>query len=139
MAAFGKRSRSKLDTCHEDIQMVMDECIKYYDFSVLEGHRTEEVQDDYNARGLSKLKWPKSKHNKKPSLGIDIAPYPIDWNDIERFRSLVFFIKGYAMAMGIEMRLGIDWNDNLKADQSFVDGPHLELVRHLVNDEWIDY
>ena len=37
--------------------------------------------------------------------------------------------------MGIDLRLGIDWNDNLTGDQSFVDGPHIELIVGVIPKE----
>ena len=39
--------------------------------------------------GRSKLSWLESKHNCEPSRAVDIAPYPIDWDDRERFSHLV--------------------------------------------------
>ena len=115
------------------------EAIKYVDISVLEGFRDEATQNDYYRRGMSKLKFPQGKHNVYPSLAVDIAPYPIVWTDMKRFRSVAFFIKGIAISMGIKVRLGIDWNDNFKGDESFIDGPHIELVSKLIDGEWIDY
>ena len=125
---FGKRSMRVLKTLHPDLQAVLLYAIEFYDFSLLEGHRTKAVQNMYYDQKKSKLKFPRSKHNKTPSEAVDLTPYPIDWKDLNRFRALVFFIKGIGAGMGIEIRLGIDWNDNLKADQSFVDAPHIELI-----------
>ena len=37
--------------------------------------RTKTEQDELFAKGKTKLKYPESKHNRDPSLAIDIAPY----------------------------------------------------------------
>ena len=47
MPEFGTKSRERLETCDPKIQLVLEEAIKHYDFSVLEGHRTEEKQQEY--------------------------------------------------------------------------------------------
>lgn len=126
---FSNRSRSKLETCDSRIIEVMEEAIKYIDFSVLEGHRDKDLQDLYYEQGKSKLKYPQSKHNQYPSLAIDIAPFPIDWNNRERFVYLAGIIKGIAFEKGYKLRWGGDWDsDNELHDQTFFDLPHFEIV-----------
>ena len=130
MPTFGKTSRNRLDTCHTDLQLILEEAIKYVDFSILCGHRNKKDQNRYyNSKPQrSKVEYPNSKRNTSPSLAVDIAPYPIDWNNINRFRALVFFIKGIAITKGINIRLGIDWNGDFINNEKFVDAPHIELV-----------
>ena len=43
---FGQTSLNRLQTCHEDLQILMDEVIKTcpVDFGIAEGHRTMERQ-----------------------------------------------------------------------------------------------
>jgi hypothetical protein len=41
MPKFGRKSRNQLSTCHEDLQALFEEVVKYFDCSVLEGHRGE--------------------------------------------------------------------------------------------------
>lgn len=89
MPNFSKASETRLQTCHKDLQTVCRELIKQYDFSVLEGHRTEQAQNAAYEKGTSNVRWPRSAHNKTPSLAVDIAPYPIDWNDTSRFKELI--------------------------------------------------
>ncbi len=139
MPKFGRRSKKQLATCHPDLQMVLNEAIKFVDFSVLEGHRGEELQNKYYHEGKSKLKFPKGKHNQNPSLAVDIAPYPIDWKDLKRFGAVAFFIKGIAASHGIELRLGADWNGDFKFTESFLDLPHIELSSKLVDGQWVRY
>jgi len=120
MPSFGRRSKSRLGTCHNLLQEILEEAIKEYDFSVLCGHRGKEDQDAAFNSGNSKLKFPQSKHNKMPSLAVDIAPYPIDWNNIDRFKDLGKIIKRIADEKGIDLSWGGDW-------RSFKDYPHFQL------------
>jgi len=129
MPKFSKRSEERLSTCHKKLQKVLNFAIKYYDFTVLEGHRNKEDQDEYYRLGKSKLQYPDGKHNSLPSKAVDLAPWPIDWEDHERFSMLANRIIGMGLAMGIKIRWGGDWNNNLSSkDQKFFDLVHLELV-----------
>ena len=74
MPVFGKRSLQKLETCDPRLQEICKEAIKVMDFTVLCGHRAEDEQNRVYNEGKSKLQWPKSKHNSKPSIAIDLAP-----------------------------------------------------------------
>lgn len=131
MPSFSKSSKKQLETCHPILQEILNEVIKYVDFKILEGHRTEELQNLYYEQGKSKLKFPNSKHNKLPSLAVDIAPWPIDWNDKTRFYFLAGVVKGIASAKGYKIRHGGDWDsDNDFKDQTFFDLPHFELVEN---------
>lgn len=128
MPKFSKDSLEKLQTCHIDIQKVMQEVIKHFDFTIIYGHRGKEIQDKLYPN-FSKVKFPDSKHNKTPSLAIDIAPYPIDWNDINRFIYLAGFVVGIANSIGIGLRWGGDWNkDTELKDNRFNDMGHFELI-----------
>ena len=128
MPKFGKRSMQRLNTCDEDLIALFKEVVKYFDCSVLEGHRGEEKQNKYFNEGKSKLKYPKGRHNKKPSNAVDVVAYPVDWNDREQMTYFAGFVKGVAYKMGIPIRWGGDWNNNndLK-DNNFDDLPHFEL------------
>lgn len=117
-----------LGSAHEDLRRLLSECIRHLDFTVLEGHRTRQDQEKALTEGKTTLPWPKSKHNTFPSLAVDVAPYPIDWDDARRFYYLQGFIRGVASQMGIKIRQGADWDgDGLLNDQTFHDLPHLEL------------
>ena len=104
MPSFGKSSQDKLATCDPRLQKVFNEVVKYFDCTVIEGHRGEEAQNKAFAEGKSKLKYPQSKHNKIPSLAADVLPYPIDWNDTNRMRYFAGFVVGIAATMGIKLR-----------------------------------
>lgn len=99
------------------------------DFTILTGHRNKVDQDEAFATGRSQLRFPQSKHNKAPSWAVDIAPWPIDWNDRERFILLAGLVLGIGRMMGVNLRWGGDWNMNWSIkDESFFDLPHFELV-----------
>ena len=128
MPKFGKRSKNALSSCDERLIKVFDEVIKTVDCSVLEGHRGQSKQDKYYEEGKSKVKYPSGRHNKLPSMAVDVAPYPIDWNDRERFHLFAGFVLGIAKSMGINLRWGGDWNQNWFVDDNkFDDFPHFEL------------
>ena len=121
MARFGRRSKRELKTCEPELQRLLNEAIKVLDFSVLEGHRGQEDQDKAYRDGFSKLMWPDGRHNKSPSRAVDLAPYPIDFQDIKRFEILGWFVKGLAKGLGIKVIWGGDW-------ANFRDWGHFELV-----------
>jgi len=128
MPKFGKRSRNALETCDERLVKVFNEVIKTVDCSVLEGHRDQIKQNKFYEEGKSKVKYPAGRHNKYPSMACDVVPYPIDWNDRERFHLFAGFVLGVANQMGIELRWGGDWNQNFEVDDNkFDDFPHFEL------------
>ena len=129
MPRFGKRSKERLSSCHEDLQDLFNEVIKHVDCSVLEGHRSAERQDKLFDEGKTKVKYPKGRHNASPSNAVDVVPYPIDWDDRERFHLFAGFVLGIAYSMDISLRWGGDWNMNFEVDDNkFDDFPHFELV-----------
>ena len=131
MYKFGKKSLEKLQTCHPDIQKICNELIKMMDVTVLEGVRSQERQAELVAQGKSKTM--NSKHLKQAdgfSHAVDLAPYPIDWEDGKRFMYMQGMIRGIAQQVGIEIRSGVDWDsDGQVKDHSFSDGPHFELKK----------
>lgn len=127
MASFGKRSRANLEDVNTRLAEVCNDAIKTFDFSVLCGHRNKEDQNKAYEDGKSTLKYPESNHNKKPSDAVDLAPWPIDWNDKKRFYALATQMFKSANRVGIKLRGGLDWNRNGDTkDQSFHDLPHFE-------------
>jgi peptidoglycan L-alanyl-D-glutamate endopeptidase CwlK len=128
MAKFGRKSKERLLTCHEDLQKVFNEVIKHVDCSVLAGHRDERTQDRLFEEGKTKVRYPMGRHNSKPSRAVDVVPYPIDWDDRERFHLFSGFVLGLARGMGVTLRWGGDWNMNFEVnDNNFDDFPHFEI------------
>lgn len=138
MPKFSEKSKSKLYTCHQDIIDIMEEVIKIFDFTIIYGNRSIKEQLELYSKGREFLdgNWiitdkkkivtycdgmiKKSKHNFYPSLAIDIAPYPIDWNDLTRFRELSEVVKKIALEKNIKIRWGGDF-------KKLKDSPHFEL------------
>ncbi|MBR3898800.1 MAG: hypothetical protein IKJ44_00830 [Elusimicrobiaceae bacterium] len=126
MPNFSKISRERLNTCHPDIVRVCEELIKQYDFSVLQGYRGEKEQNKAFERGNSNVRWPRSAHNKTPSWAVDIAPYPIDWENLARFREMIYRFDALACLLRERGEIkshfvyGAFWK-NLK------DFPHIEI------------
>jgi peptidoglycan L-alanyl-D-glutamate endopeptidase CwlK len=144
MAKFSKSSADKLAQCHPDLQLVMNEAIKEYDFTVLFGHRTpiEQLSLFKKGRTFVNNAWVKigktvtdkdgyvrkSKHNYKPSLAVDVAPYPINWSNIARFVELKEVVFRCAERLGIKLVWGADWDgDGNIREHSLQDYPHYEV------------
>lgn len=144
MPRFSTTSLERLYTCDHRLQLVFLEVIKYFDCTILEGHRGKERQDLLYYQGKTKVKFPNSKHNLKPSKAVDVIPYPIRWpnpkpqtdsdwkkreQDIIRFYAFGGFVLGVASQMGIKLRWGGDWDGDWDfKDQNFDDLVHFELV-----------
>ena len=128
MPRFGTKSRSRLHTCDEDLQKLFNEVVKHFDCTVIEGHRGKEKQNAAYKKGNSKLKFPKGKHNRMPSIAVDVAPYPFDWIVRDRFHFFCGFVIGIASQMGLNVRWGGDWDqDTHTKDNKFDDLVHFEL------------
>jgi len=130
MPKFGSRSRKNLSTCHEDLQDLFNEVIKHVDCSVICGHRNKQEQNEAFEKKRTKVKYPNGRHNAKPSMAADVVPYPIDWDDRERFHLFAGFVLGVAQSMEINIRWGGDWNKNFEVDDNnFDDFPHFEIIK----------
>jgi peptidoglycan L-alanyl-D-glutamate endopeptidase CwlK len=144
MYNFSNSSKEKFDTLHEDLQTILSNLIKFYDFSIIEGHRSLETQQKYFKDGKSKLDGinQKSKHQSYPSMAVDIMPYSKGTNafeDNEKERARFYMMMGMVKAISMDLkekglithdvRFGLDWDgDNTFRDQTFDDLPHFELV-----------
>lgn len=153
---FGARSRVQVNSCHPDLQKILNKTIEIsdIDFGVSEGHRPTERQQELYAIGRTKdlHKKPvtqidgitkKGKHNHKPSLAADIYI----WHDNKATRQKIAYdnvhlayVMGLMQAVAKELhakgeityalRWGGNWDrDNILVyDQNFDDLPHVELV-----------
>lgn len=135
MPRYSQRSMSRLSTCHPDLQVLFFEVIRHFDCTIVCGHRNQQDQAEAKMHGASKVDWPNSKHNTKPSMAVDVAPYPIDWMNYSRF----YWFGGYVMGVAEMLRLngkmthkvryGGDWDgDKDINDQTFNDLLHFELI-----------
>jgi len=136
---FGSRSLANLATCHADAQIIMSLVIEEFDCSIVEGHRPQALQDDYFARGLSKVRT--GKHNLTPSMAWHALPYfatkpHVDWNHRESMQHLAGYIR--ATAFGLLMaghithtvRWGGDWDRDFDVRETqWDDFAHYELEK----------
>ena len=144
MPKFGKASKQRLATCHPDLQAVLNEAIKYIDFSVVEGYRTKEDQEKYVKENKSKTMNSKHLLQYCPEYGgmysfaVDVVPYfsttpHTDFEDREEFCLLAGVILGIAAKMYLEgkikneIRWGGKWNSVRIKNNKFVDMPHFEI------------
>ena len=128
MPSFSDTSKKRLSTCDKKLQTLFNEVVKHFDCSVLCGHRGEEEQNKAYKAGNSQKQFPHGKHNKLQSNAVDVAPYPLDWDDRERFQYFAGFVLGTAKQLNINIRYGGDWDgDNDLKDNDFDDLVHFEI------------
>lgn len=125
MAVLSKISLSRLEGVDYRLQDLCHRLIAMWDFTVVYGLRTQSEQAELVARGLSKTM--NSKH--LTGKAVDLAPYPIDWNDTKRFYYFAGMVMALAAEMGIKLRWGGNWDmDYDLNDNTFMDLVHFELV-----------
>ena len=129
MPSFGKTSTERLLHCHSYLQLLFEEVVKDFDCSILVGYRGKEEQEKMVTQKRSKLHWPDSRHNRMPSMAVDVAPYPIDWEDTDRFYFFAGYVTATAKRLGLKIRWGGDWDQDYDlSDNKFNDLVHFELV-----------
>jgi peptidoglycan L-alanyl-D-glutamate endopeptidase CwlK len=124
MPKFGNKSSKARDTLDFKLKMIVDAVIQIYDFSIVWGFRGEVSQNKAYDDGNSKVKWPYSNHNKKPSQAMDLVPYingKQDWNNEEEFFYLAGLIMMAAHAQGVKLKWGGRFKD-------FRDLGHFEII-----------
>lgn len=136
---LGLASRKKLEGLHPDLVAVVNRAIQLttQDFSVTCGVRTLAEQKELYAQGRTKpgqiVTWTlKSRHlPAADGLGraVDLAPYPIDWNDLSKFDAIAKAMFQASKELGIPIRWGADWDQNGKPrERGETDSPHFELA-----------
>ena len=124
MYKFGKKSKERLRGVHPKLVNVLNELIKIMDVTIIEGLRSEERQKELLEQGKTKTKF--SKHIK--GKAVDLAPYPIDWEDRERCHYMGGMIRGIGKQLNTDLRWGGDWySDGEIKDNSFDDLVHVEI------------
>jgi len=106
----------------------MEDVLQELDISILCGHRSKAEQNRAYEDGFSKVQFPHSKHNSLPSMAVDVAPYPINWNDVARWKKLGEVVWKCWLRLPISERAGYQlvWGGDWKL---FKDSPHFELVK----------
>ncbi len=117
---LGKRSLQSLSGVHPDMVAVVKLAITIteQDFTVIEGIRNINRQRELYKAGKS------TTMNSRHITGhaVDMVPWPVDWNDLERFEVMSEAMKTAAEELDIPIVWGGDW-------KSFYDAPHFELDR----------
>jgi len=124
MPRFGKRSKERLKGVDTKLVNVLNELIKIMDVTIIEGLRSEERQEKLLKEGKTKTRFSKHIQGK----AVDLAPYPIDWDDRDRFHYMGGMIRGIAKQLNVNVRWGGDWDsDGETKDNSFDDLVHVEI------------
>ena len=124
MPRFGRKSRERLKGVDARLVNVLNELIKIMDVTIIEGVRSAERQEELLKKGATKVKYSKHMEGK----AVDLAPYPIDWNNRDGFYYMGGMIRGIAHQMGLKVRFGGDWDsDGDTKDNSFDDLVHVEI------------
>ena len=125
--SFGKTSLKRMDGVHPLLRECAERALSYglLDLTVppYGGLRTIDDQRQLVAKGASQTL--NSLHRKQQSgygHAIDLAPYPIDWNNITRFAMVGSLMFRAAGDMGIEIEWGGHW-------KRFKDYPHFQFPR----------
>ena len=124
MPKFGKRSKERLRGIDARLVSVLNELVKIMDVTIIEGLRSEQRQEKLLKEGSTKTKFSKHITGK----AVDLAPYPIDWNDRDRFHYMGGMIRGIAKQLNVNVRWGGDWDsDGETKDNRFDDLVHVEI------------
>ncbi|OJU02811.1 MAG: hypothetical protein BGN87_06355 [Rhizobiales bacterium 65-79] len=138
MAKFSAVSLARLEGAHPLLQKVMNAAIEKFNFMILQSQRDRADQEKALRKGNTHAHFGQSAHNWAPAIALDVAPYPLDWNDRQRFIALskvvgcfnpaTGFGYGIAKELMVPLRWGGDWNFNgILTDEHLSDLPHYEL------------
>ena len=97
MPRYGRRSRERLKGVNAKLVNVLNELIKIMDVTIIEGVRSKERQEELLKKGATKVKYSKHMEGK----AVDLAPYPIDWEDRERFHYMGGCLLYTSIPMGL--------------------------------------
>lgn len=143
MYKLSKRSLTNLQGVNTNLVKVVQRAIEItkQDFMVTEGLRSREqccinygkgrtaqqctqkgVPAKYAQPNISKVTWLNNPFASKHTQGraVDLVPYPVDWNDLAKFRSIAEAMKQAAKELNITINWGGDW-------QKTKDYPHFEV------------
>lgn len=127
MRVFSERSRKNLQGVHPDLVRCCEQALQTsaVDFTVVEGLRSMERQEELLAQGYSQTL--KSYHLKQADgFGHAVDLYPFFNGKVQvsaaeaRWREIAMSMKEAALDLGIRITWGGDW-------RKFVDMPHYQL------------
>lgn len=149
---FGATSLKRLEGINPRLRKVVDRALEIAeeDFMVIEGVRTKEqawanwgkgrtaaqcqaagVPTKYAQPSAAKVTWLTNPLNSKHISGnaVDLAPSPLDWNDLKRFDKMASVMFKASAELRIPIRWGADWdNDGVFREKGETDSPHFELA-----------
>lgn len=141
---LSKLSLNRLEGLNPELLNVVKRAIELttQDFLVVEGIRTKEqcwinygkgrtasqckaknVPIKYAQPNLPKVTWLNDPLGSKHVSGnaVDLVPYPVDWNDLNKFRTIAVAMKAAANELNVKISWGGDWKKTK-------DYPHFELA-----------
>lgn len=159
MITFGKRSLDAMEGIHPRLRRVLDRAAANataaQDFTVLQGPRTREqmmvnygkgrTADELARWGIparyarpneAKVTWLRDPFKSDHRImddgfghAVDLAPYPIDFNDKARYVALYHLIMNAAKEEDVALRSGMDWDkDGNLMEKGETDLGHFELA-----------
>lgn len=136
-------SLGRLTGINSDLEKVVKRAIEItkQDFMVVEGLRTREqcminwgkgrtvavcatkgIPAKYAQPSLAKVTWLNNPFASKHVSGnaVDLVPYPVDWNDLSKFKVIADAMKQASKELNVKLSWGGDW-------ASSKDYPHFEV------------
>ena len=124
MPRFSNKSLRRLNTCNPKLQYLFKEVVKHFDCSIIEGKRSLKRQKELLKDGATKTL--NSEHLS--GRAVDVYPYPVDFEDRDRWHYFGGYVLGTAKQFGIDLIWGGDWNNDTKTkDNTYDDLCHYEL------------
>lgn len=140
---LSKRSLASLEGVDPRLVSVAKRAIQItkQDFVIIEGLRTREqmminygkgrtaaqlavhgIPAKYAQPKLAKVTWLNNPFASNHASGkaVDVVPYPVDWNDISKFRTIATAFKEAARELGVKLEWSGDWSKSK-------DYPHFEV------------
>ena len=137
--SLGKRSLENLRGVEPRLISVVLRAITLtkQDFSVTCGIRSREEQRKLYAQGRTApgpiVTWTLNSRHFPDADGygraVDLAPYPVDWDDLSKFDEIARAMFQAAKDLGVKIRWGADWDqDGKPRERGESDSPHFELA-----------
>ena len=128
MPQFNKHSQRNLLTCHHDLQLIFSAVEREIDCDIRCGYRSEPEQEWAFDRGESQVHWPRSPHNEKPSMAVDVVPQEMDAADLRHWYWFGGYVKGLADRLYAEgiVTHRVRWAGD-SSDQPISEYSHFEI------------
>lgn len=130
---LSKTSLARLTGVDERLVKVVMRAIEIseVDFTVMEGVRTLARQRELYAQGRTApgkiVTWTMNSRHIE-GKAVDLVPYPLDWNDLEKFGKIKDAMFQAAREIDVNLRWGADWDgDGKYREKGEYDSPHFEL------------